>query len=73
MPLFSFLPIAPPGGENGISENLVGNRFNAIPWVLIVSGVALLIFSLLFRTRKKFIYLSISILLIVIGVVLLIW
>ena len=73
MSLFSFLPIAPPGEENGISENLVGNRFNAIPWVLIVSGVALLIFSFVFRTRKKFIYLSISILLIVIGVVLLIW
>ena len=73
MPLFSFLPIVPPGEENGISENLVRNKLNTIPWVLIVLGVVLLIFFLFFRTRKKFIYLSISILLIVVGIVLLIW
>ena len=73
MPLFSFLPIAPPGEENKIPENLIENRFNALPWILIALGVALLILSFFFRTRKKFIYLSISILLVIVGIIFLIW
>ena len=73
MPLFSFLPIAPPGEGNEIPENLIENRFNALPWILITSGVVLLILSFFFRTKKKFIYLSISILLVIVGIIFLIW
>jgi len=73
MILFSFLPIAPPGKKEGSSEILAGTKFSTISWVLIVSGGSLLIYSLFSKSRRKLIYLSVSIVLIALGIIFLIW
>lgn len=67
MILYSFLPIAPPGEEN-ITEKLTKTQAGILPLVLIVSGIALLIFSLFSKPRRRTLYLLVSIILLISGI-----